>query len=99
MKVIPKNETIEAALENGILVLRIPVRFDITPFEAIPVSAMGLSPMQEKVYSLIVGRNLTNKEIANELGITVRTVKFHVESILRKAHAETRAELIFRSHS
>ena len=37
---------------------------------------------------------MTNKEIAADLVITVRTVKFHVSSILRKFEAGNRTEAV-----
>ena len=37
---------------------------------------------------------MTNKEIAQRLGITEHTVKFHVNAILGKLHAETRTEAV-----
>lgn len=40
-----------------------------------------------------VRRGLVNKEIAVQLGIEVRTVKFHVSSLLAKFDAQRRQEL------
>ena len=37
---------------------------------------------------------LSNKEIAARLGVAERTAKFHVESILAKLPAATRAEAV-----
>jgi len=37
---------------------------------------------------------LSNKAIARELDISLHTVKFHVESLLRKLNARTRAEAV-----
>ncbi len=42
----------------------------------------------------LLARGMTNKEIATELVITVRTVKFHVSSILRKLDAGNRTEAV-----
>ena len=41
-----------------------------------------------------VRRSLTNKEIANELNITERTIKFHVSSLLSKFNVHSRMELV-----
>lgn len=43
-------------------------------------------------------RNLSNKEIANELKISERTVKFHVSNLLRKFGVCRRADLILLSY-
>ena len=42
----------------------------------------------------LLANGMTNKEIAAELVITVRTVKFHVSSILRKLEAGNRTEAV-----
>lgn len=41
-----------------------------------------------------VANGLSTKQIAGELGITERTVKFHVSSIMNKLGAETRAQAV-----
>jgi DNA-binding NarL/FixJ family response regulator len=41
-----------------------------------------------------VAAGLSTKQIARELGITERTVKFHVASIFNKLGAETRAQAV-----
>ncbi len=39
-------------------------------------------------------KNLTNKEIANELNISERTVKFHVSNLLNKFKVQRRSDLL-----
>jgi DNA-binding CsgD family transcriptional regulator len=56
----------------------------------------SLSARQREVLDAVVG-NRANKEIASRLNITVRTVKFHVSSLLSKFGVETRAELARRA--
>jgi DNA-binding CsgD family transcriptional regulator len=52
-----------------------------------------LTPREVAILSAIaVG--LGNKAIARELDISLHTVKFHVESLLRKLNARTRAEAV-----
>ena len=60
-----------------------------------PVARAGsdLTPREAEVLAeLAEGRS--NKEIARALGISERTAKFHVESILAKLGADGRAEAI-----
>ncbi|MFZ3216969.1 MAG: LuxR C-terminal-related transcriptional regulator [Candidatus Acidiferrales bacterium] len=56
----------------------------------------ALSARQREVLDAVVS-NRANKEIASHLNITVRTVKFHVSSLLSKFGVETRAELARRA--
>ncbi|WP_088187152.1 LuxR C-terminal-related transcriptional regulator [Desulfosporosinus sp. FKA] len=44
----------------------------------------------------LVSRGLHNKEIASVLGISVRTVEFHVSNILLKLEVSTRLEAVFK---
>ncbi|MBL8131554.1 MAG: response regulator transcription factor, partial [Anaerolineae bacterium] len=52
-----------------------------------------LSPRERDVLRLMA-RGLQNKEIAQELVITERTVKFHVSAILAKLNAGNRTEAV-----
>jgi DNA-binding CsgD family transcriptional regulator/signal transduction histidine kinase len=56
-----------------------------------------LRPREREVLALMVA-GLRNREIAERLYITVRTVKFHVSNILRKFDAHSRAEVIVLAH-
>jgi DNA-binding CsgD family transcriptional regulator len=53
---------------------------------------------EREVLELMVA-GLPNRDIAQRLGITVRTVKFHVSSILRKLAVRSRTEAIALAHS
>jgi DNA-binding CsgD family transcriptional regulator/signal transduction histidine kinase len=57
-----------------------------------------LRPREREVLELMVA-GLRNREIADRLFITVRTVKFHVSNILRKFDAQSRAEVIVLAHN
>jgi DNA-binding CsgD family transcriptional regulator len=46
----------------------------------------------EVLAQLVAGR--TNQDIADQLGCAPRTVEIHVSSLLRKAHADSRSQLI-----
>jgi len=52
----------------------------------------SLSPRQTEILLSVI-RNRANKEIASNLNITVRTVKFHISSLLNKFGVNNRAEL------
>ncbi|MGA7920634.1 MAG: helix-turn-helix transcriptional regulator [Candidatus Acidiferrales bacterium] len=56
----------------------------------------SLSARQREVLDAVLC-NRANKEIASKLNITVRTVKFHISSLLTKFGVETRAELARRA--
>jgi DNA-binding CsgD family transcriptional regulator len=57
-----------------------------------------LSSREREVLELMVA-GLRDREIAEQLYITVRTAKFHVSNILRKFEAESRAEVIVLAHA
>jgi len=52
----------------------------------------SLSPRQKEILHSVLC-NRANKEIASKLNITVRTVKFHISSLLSKFGVENRTEL------
>lgn len=53
----------------------------------------GLTPREEEVLTQL-GLGRSNKEIAAELVVSERTVKFHVSSILKKLNADNRTEAV-----
>lgn len=55
-----------------------------------------LSPRQQEILQSVMC-NRANKEIASRLNITVRTVKFHISSLLTKFGVENRIELARRA--
>jgi DNA-binding NarL/FixJ family response regulator len=57
------------------------------------VAGVLLSPRELDVLGAI-GAGLSNKAIARQLGISLHTVKFHIESLFRKLGARTRAEAV-----
>jgi DNA-binding CsgD family transcriptional regulator len=58
----------------------------------------GLRPREREVLELMVA-GLRNRDIAERLCITIRTVKFHVSNILHKLEAQSRAEVIALAHN
>jgi DNA-binding CsgD family transcriptional regulator len=55
-----------------------------------------LSPRQQEILHSVIC-NQANKEIATKLNITVRTVKFHISSLLSRFGVENRTELARRA--
>lgn len=53
----------------------------------------GLSNREAEL-SELVSRGLSNIEIANQLFITTKTVKFHLTNIYKKMNIKSRAQLI-----
>lgn len=51
---------------------------------------LDLTPRQRAVVELIA-QGLRNREIADRLGISLHTVRRHVEALLRRLHVRTRA--------
>ena len=67
-------------------------------FAAMPEhSGQGLFTPRELEVLGAIGDGLTNKMIARRLDISPHTVKFHVESLLRKLGARTRAEAVAKA--
>jgi DNA-binding NarL/FixJ family response regulator len=74
--------------------------FDRESFQALlapPVAEPGvLTPREHQVLEL-VATGLSNRAIAQELGVTEHTVKFHVRSLLDKLGADTRTDAVARA--
>ena len=56
----------------------------------------GLTPRQAMILERIAGGQ-TNKVIARELGVTERTIKYHLGEIFSRAKASSRAEAVARA--
>ncbi len=56
------------------------------------VASVALSPREREVLRAVTN-NLANKEIAFQLSISLRTVKFHVSALLAKFSVSSRAQL------
>ena len=54
---------------------------------------VGLTPRELQVYELVV-KGKCNKEVAVALGMSTRTVRFHLSNIFLKAAVTSRIELI-----
>lgn len=63
--------------------------------EPVAGAAYALSPRRQEVLDRMV-LGCTNKEIAKELGISVATVKLHVQAVLNTIGARNRTEAVTR---
>jgi DNA-binding NarL/FixJ family response regulator len=59
----------------------------------IPPGAHPFSPREHQVLRL-AAQGMTNKEIAYRLGISERTIQFHMNSIFNKSGTESRTEAV-----
>jgi len=92
-------EQIDAALRAVAAGLTVSVAEELQPrFEALvdPEEPALLTPREIEVLR-DVADGMTNKEIASHLGISLHTVKFHLESLMRKLAASSRAEAVSKS--
>ncbi len=60
------------------------------------VSAADLTPREEDVLHLLA-EGTTNRAIAHRLNISEHTVKFHINAILGKLHAQSRTEAVVQA--
>jgi two-component system, NarL family, nitrate/nitrite response regulator NarL len=52
-----------------------------------------LTPREAEILTL-VGQGMSNKQAARQLGISIHTVKFHLEALFAKLEATSRAEAV-----
>jgi len=89
------SEVMIAAIERAL------ARCDLARRQQIELDAFRalvatLTPRERQVFELIV-RGKINKQIANELGTTERTVKAHRHEVMEKLQAHSLAELVSRT--
>jgi two-component system nitrate/nitrite response regulator NarL len=87
-------EQLDAALRAvaaGLLVRsnKVPEARGFAPADDMPL----LTPREREILGLI-GEGLSNKAMARRLGISVHTVKFHLEALFTKLDATSRAEAV-----
>jgi two-component system nitrate/nitrite response regulator NarL len=82
------------AVAAGLLV-RAPVGLLLDGFRAAGDDALPplLTPREAEILTL-VGQGMSNKAVARRLGISVHTVKFHMEALFAKLGATSRAEAV-----
>jgi two-component system, NarL family, nitrate/nitrite response regulator NarL len=62
-------------------------------FGAVDETPPPLTPREAEILTL-VGEGMSNKAVARRLGISVHTVKFHLEALFAKLDATSRAEAV-----
>jgi len=92
-------EQIDAALRAAAVGLRVTVAGETErTFQALDENTgrVLLTPRETDVLNA-VANGLTNKEIARDLGISLHTVKFHLESVMRKIGVSSRTEAVSKA--
>ena len=64
---------------------------------SLPVDAPNPLTAREREVLNLLAAGLTNRAIAQQLGITPHTVKYHVNAIMSKLHAQSRTEAVVRA--
>ena len=95
LKGAPRSELFEAVrvVHGGGSLLHPMVASRLLDRLSAPEKGEELTPREGEVLALMA-RGLQNKEIARELAITERTVKFHISAILGKLNAGNRTEAV-----
>lgn len=63
-----------------------------------PLAVDGFTVREHQVLTLLL-KGFPNKQIAQTLSISERTIKFHVSNILRKENVDTRRDLIVKANN
>jgi len=85
------------AVADGLVIIDDEIAEQIVPHARARVDLIEpLTPREQQVAQHLAG-GLTNKEIAQRLGITEHTVKFHLNGILRKLGVSTRTEAVVQA--
>ncbi len=84
------SDHFEAQLEDGALVIRVPVKVQVVRREDLPANVL-LMRRELEVYELL-REHQRDKEIAKLLGISARTVRFHTSAIFSKLAVKNRTE-------
>jgi two-component system nitrate/nitrite response regulator NarL len=92
-----RMHTAVRAVADGLMIIDDEIAERVMPHARARVDLIEpLTPREQQVAQLLAG-GLTNKEIAQRLGITEHTVKFHLNGILRKLGVSTRTEAVVQA--
>jgi DNA-binding NarL/FixJ family response regulator len=88
-------EQLDAALRAVAagLQVRTPASAGSDGFRAASDDTPPLTPRETEIL-MLVGQGMSNKAVARALGISVHTVKFHLEALFAKLDAASRAEAV-----
>ena len=96
-----RGTAIREACSGGVPMPREIARKVIAAFRQ-PLTAVAeieeLRPSEMKILELL-GHGLSNKEIANRLGLSTSTVRWHLENIYTKFYVKSRTEAVLKFHS
>lgn len=81
---------ITASIRDGAIIVKIPL---VVVPRIMQQSGLDLSRRQTEVLEGL-NEGLANKEIANKLNISERTVKFHVSNLFTKFKVDSRSQLM-----
>jgi DNA-binding NarL/FixJ family response regulator len=62
-----------------------------------PAEAAALSPRERQIIALL-GKGFLYKEIADQLGLSVETIRTHIHNIYDKLHVQTRTEAVMKMY-
>ena len=68
--------------------------YDLATSQPSPKSGMNPLSAREREVLLLAAHGLTNKEIAYRLGISERTIQFHMNSIFNKTDTQSRTAAV-----
>jgi DNA-binding NarL/FixJ family response regulator len=88
-KLIERKKTLQTELDS----VTEQIKAQILCLQAQHVHEANLTDRQREILKLITEQHLCNKEIADVLSISIRTVKFHISDILRKMGKQSRHDL------
>ncbi len=90
-----KSSGMYITLGDGEILIHVPCRVVVDEIEKHGAHGIYFTKRERQVLERIILAK-SNKEIASEIGICERTVKFHVSEILRKTQCSSRTAVALR---